>query len=230
MKHGLAILFGCLLAASAFAQSDRDFYWWNTTSLNVKISEVDDFIVSTKTHYNQSQHQRELTYIDLAGVRQLNDWFKMGLALRFVQRPQTGSIDYEYRPQVYAIYFNNQHALKYRSTLRFEQRWFEHTESHQRLLHSFFVDFPRLSKWSIQPKLGEELFYKVNGDGFHLARLYGGFGVFSSSNLAVELLYVWQDTKRAGDWQVSDVVALNLKFKISLKRVAQLNSAGKIAR
>lgn len=214
MKPCFTLLLLLLFAINSSAQSSNDFYWWNTTSLNMKMSAASDFNLSTKTHYNQSQHLREMTYVDVAAIHQMNDWLKVGLSFRLLQYPKTGTDDYEYRPQIYTTLFSNRHVVKYRTTFRFEQRWFKLAEDHQRVYNNVYVDFPGLVKQTFKPLFGEELFYKLNGEGFHLARLYGGFGLFSTSHVGVDLFYVWQSTKKADSWQNSDVVALNLKFKI----------------
>jgi len=138
----------------------------------------------------------------------------LGIAFRIAQYPKAGEDDYEYRPQVISGFQQKWNKIKFRSTLRLEQRWFKFKDDHQRLYHNFFIDFPQLQAKFFRPVLGEELFVKLNDDALHLARIYAGMGIYAAAHWAVDLFYVWQSSKKADYWQKSDVVALNLKFKI----------------
>lgn len=214
MKRLLLFVFFCFVAAIPDSRAGGDFYWWNTTSLTWHLSNRNELNFSTKTHYNQSEHQREMTYVDFGSQYLVNGWLKLGASFRFSQRLQTEMTDYEYRPQLFATYQNKIHQLNYQARLRLEQRWFKEAKDHQRILQSFFADWPALYKNSFKPMVGEELFFKLNKDGFHLARLYAGMGFDLASYCNIELYYVCQFTKREPDWENSNVVALNLKFKL----------------
>lgn len=209
----LLALFGFFAACPA-ARAGDDFYWWNTTSLNWHVSTRNELLFSTKTHYNQSDHQREATYVDFGGQHLINGWWKIGLSFRFTQRLQNEITDYEYRPQFFATYQNKIHQLNYQAKLRLEQRWFKKAKAHQRIQQSLFANWAPLYKNSFKPLLGEELFFKLNNEGFHRARLYAGMGFGVASYLDLELYYVCQFTKREPDWENSNVLALNLKFKL----------------
>lgn len=210
------ILFALLgfFSISQDACAGGDFYWWNTTSLDWNVSSRDELVFSTKTHYNQSDHHRELTYLDFGAQHLINGWWKIGASFRVAQRLHAEGTDYEYRPQLFATYQNKIHQLNYQARLRLEQRWFKEASDHLRIQQRFFVDWPALYKNSFKPIVGEELFVKLNREGFHRARLYAGMGFYLASYCNIELFYVCQFTKRQSDWENSNVLALNLKFKL----------------
>ena len=170
--------------------------------------------LSTKTHYRQTDQFQEMTYVDLKGLHQFTGWLKLGLAFRLTQMPSVSGDEYEYRPQLVSTFSKHWKPFCFSSTLRLEQRWFKYGKSHQRLYHNLFVNFPLLTQKFFKPIIGEELVFKLNGDNLHLARVYGGMGVYTAPHWGVELFYVWQSSKKPTYREKSDVLALKLKFKI----------------
>lgn len=214
MKKLLFLLFILLSQLFGLAQDQRLLYIWNTSSLSFPLASDNSLTFATKTHYRVNDHFREMTYADFKGMHKVNDWFSLGVAFRIAQYPSVGEDDYEYRPQLVTGFRQKWNNIKFRSTLRLEQRWFKFKEDHQRIYHNFFIDFPQLQSKFLKPVVGEELFFKLNDDALHLARIYAGMGVYSAAHWAVDLFYVWQSSQKTDYWQKSDVVALNLKFKI----------------
>ena len=172
------------------------------------------FASAQKTHYRQTDHFREMTYIDIKALHQFNEWLKLGLAFRVAQMPVGSGDEYEYRPQLVSTFSRRWKSFKFSSTLRLEQRWFKYGGGHQRLYHNLFANFPSITQRFFKPIIGEELFFKLNGDNLHLARAYAGMDVYTAPHWAVELFYVWQSSKKASYREKSDILAFNLKFKI----------------
>ncbi|MGD9931315.1 MAG: DUF2490 domain-containing protein [Mangrovibacterium sp.] len=215
----MKILLALMLLLSVFVrtngQENSNFYLWNTTSVVAGLSPKSSLELSVKTHYLPSDNFRDMTYADLAVGRKLNSWFQLGLAFRVSQMPkETGDDVYEYRPQFVTKVSATTHAVKFRTTNRLEYLSFNLGEAFFRYYHNLFVDFPALAPKLPKPYLGEELFTKLNGNGLHLGRLYGGLHVWESDHVGVDLFYVWQKLKSAGYWKEADVLGLNLKFKI----------------
>jgi len=213
MKRWLILILFVCSVFPAFTQDSRSTYLWNTTSVVIGM-ERSSLCFSTKTHYSASDDTREMTYLDCSFSRTMNAWLKLGAAFRFTQSPKESGDVYEYRPQFVTTICNNQHQIKYRSTNRLEHRSFNKGESHFRYYHNLFVDFPALLPKFPKTYVGEELFTKLNGEGLHLARFYGGLHIYEKQHFAVDLYYVFQKTKTVEEWLDSDVFGLNLIFKI----------------
>ncbi|MGE4587518.1 MAG: DUF2490 domain-containing protein [Mangrovibacterium sp.] len=214
MQRILVSLFLTVLVFMAYAGDKRPTYLWNTNYLNLELGNQSTLCFSVKTQYSVTDNTREMTYLDCSAIRTVNSWLKLGLAFRLAQSPKATGDVYEYRPQLVTTVYNSRHVIKCRTTNRMEYRSFKRAKDHIRYYHNAFVDFPVLLAGIPRPYLGEELFTKMNGDGLHLARLYGGLHVWEKSGLGVDLFYVFQQTKSAEEWINSDIIGLNLKFYI----------------
>lgn len=214
MKKLLAFVLFVCLGLSAFSQDDRSTGLWNKISLIIGLNSRSDLCISTKTQYIVSENTRELTNLDCSVSRTMNSWLKLGAAFRAAQMPkETGDV-YEYRPQFLTTIFDNKHLFKYKTTNRLEYRDFTKGNDYFRYYNNVFIDFPVLPVKFPCPYLGEELFIKLNGEGLHLARIYGGLHVYEQSHFTVDVYYVWQKTKTERSWSGSDIFGLNLTFKI----------------
>lgn len=59
-------------------------------------------------------------------------------------------------------------------TNRMEYRAYKEIVNYFRHKQSFKIDFPNLTEWGMRLYVSEESYYKLNGAGAHLARLYSG--------------------------------------------------------
>lgn len=208
---GLLIL---LLGGQAvFSQEKRDFYLWNTTYLNVRLSPQYNLRLSTKVQYLTGDNLREMTYLDLSVSRKMNDWLNLGFAFRTSQHQKLTGDKMEYRPQLVSTMHLSSSKIKCSTTNRPEYLMFSEGESYGRFYHNIFVHFSSFGKWA-KPYLGEELFTKLNGEQLHLGRIYGGLHVLERKHFRVDVYYVWQQLKVSGQWHGADVAGLNLHFLI----------------
>ena len=214
MKKLVVLILLAGVRLSAFSQDDRSSGLWNKISLNFGLNSKSDLCLSTKTQYIVSENTREVTYLDCYVSRIMSSWLKLGVAFRAAQIPKETRDVYEYRPQLLTTIFDNRHPVKYRTTNRLEYRVFTKGDAYFRYYNNVFVDFPVLAAKFPRPYLGEELFIKLNGKGFHVGRIYGGLHVYEQSHFAVDVYYVWQKTKTGEEWLGSDIFGLNFSFKI----------------
>lgn len=211
---GLIVLF--LGYLDVVAQEDRDLYLWNTINLQVKLSELYDMKISTKTQYLADENKRESTYMDFSLYRKMNGWLRLGAAFRTAQHVKAGADVYEYRPQLITAISLKSKAFRWQTMNRLEHRGFSTGGGYYRYYHNSFAHVPTPARWP-KPYLGEELFTKLNADGLHIARLYGGLHVVQRDRFLVDFFYVWQHMKASEEWQESHVLGLNLTFRISPK-------------
>jgi len=217
MRNILSIVFVFLLLIvgniDVFSQVERSFYLWNTTGFQVGLNDSYDLAVNTKTHYRLNDHFREMTYMDFAVSRDLTDWFNLGLAFRAAQNRKPSVDVMEYRPQLVPKLKFNLKKLIVSSTNRLEYRMFSQGDNYLRHYHNIFINFPSLTSW-LDPYLGEGLFTKLNSEGLHLVRFYGGLHLLDNKSFKLDAYYVWQSLKSDDRWKESDILGLSLKFRI----------------
>ena len=213
LKIILAFVLVLILDKSFAANKNRDFYLWNTVGAQIQLNQIYGLKVSSKTHYRVNDQYRDMTYFDLAVARKMNHWLKLGVAFRGAQLPKESGDIMEYRPQVFSNIGLNCKNIKFQTTNRMEHRSFSKGVSHYRYYHNIFVHFSSCTKW-IKPYLGEELFTKLNSDGIHLGRIYGGIHLLEHEHFHIDLYYVWQQLKVDNKWQGADVFGVNMNLQI----------------
>ncbi|MGQ8335042.1 DUF2490 domain-containing protein [Sunxiuqinia sp. A32] len=214
MKNLVLVIFFAVVAVFyASGQSEREFYLWNTSAVNVGLSEKMNLKVSTKTHYLVTNEMRDMSYVDLSVSRKMNSWMKLGVAFRGAQLVSSVEKVMEYRPQSFVNFSLEKNGIKYHSTNRLEYRFFNSQDGHFRYYHNLFVDFPAL--FGVVPKtyVGEEVFTKLNSVGMHLGRIYGGMHIWENNWFGLDMYYAWQKLKR-DDWITADILGLNMTFSI----------------
>lgn len=196
-------------------QENRNLYFWNTTSISSGLSQSVNLTLKVRTQILVSEPSRDLSYVDLGLARNLTNWFKLGFAFRIAEIPNEEGDDlYEYRPQLVATILNSCNSIRFRFANRLGHRSFSNGDSHFRHYQNLFVDLPEIGNNLPKPYVGEELFTMLNGEGPHLLRFYGGLHVWEKTFVNVDMFYVWQKNKEEQAWLDSDVVGVNLKFKI----------------
>ncbi|RKD90813.1 DUF2490 domain-containing protein [Mangrovibacterium diazotrophicum] len=219
MKKLLFLSAYLLLLKSLSAQERRDFYLWAKVAFDVKLTQTNDMVFSTRTDYRTDDSFRELTYFDLSFQHRVNDWYRFALAFRYAQKPVLGTDIYEYRPQIASFFTWGKGRLNYLGMVRIEQRWFNKGTNHQRIVQQFFVRFPALNERWLQPIVGEESFWKLTSEGLHRARLYLGAQIYEAPQWNVNLFYVRQTTKVLGSWYPDDILSLDLRLRLNSKKV-----------
>jgi len=195
-------------------QENCNLYFWNTTSISSGLSQSLTLTLKVKTQILVSESSRELSYIDFGLARNLNDWFKLGVAFRMVEIPNDEDNIYEYRPQVIATIQNSGNNINFRFSNRIGHRTLSNGNNHFRHYQNLFIDLPEIISNLPKPYIGEELFTKLNGEGTHQFRFFGGLHVWQKSYVNVDMFYAWQKNKEEQTWLNSEIVGLNLKFKI----------------
>jgi len=195
------------------AQEVRGFYLWNNTSALVPFNHLYDLKFSTKTQYNVNGQMRDMTYLDFAIYRKMNDWFRLGVAFRGSQLVKESGDIYEYRPQLVSIITLNPSEVKWQTTNRLEHRSFSRGSSHFRYYHNIYAHFPSFPHFP-KPYLGEEIFTKLNDENIHIVRAHGGLHLIEHERFRIDFYYAWQKSRSGGEWFASDVLGLNLTFRI----------------
>ena len=217
MKKNLCLVLSLILllalVRNSNAEESRDFYLWNTISFQVPLDPAYYFKAKTKNYYLTRDQIRTQTYLDLSLYRKMNDWLKLGLAFRGAQDHKELGDVYEYRPQFVTVIGLHSQTVKYTTTNRIDYRMLTGGNKYFRYYHNSFVHFPSFGKLP-KPYIGEELFFKLNGAGLHLARLFGGLHVMDHEQFDIDVFYSWQDNKSGDEWGRADILGLNLIFQL----------------
>jgi len=70
-----------------------------------------------------------------------------------------------------------------------------------------------MTRFEIQPYVADEVFIDLDGDDFNRNRAYAGFSLKIFKNLKGEIFYLWQNSKKSGNW--NDINVLGTKIKLS---------------
>ena len=62
--------------------------------------------------------------------------------------------------------------------------------------------------------LSEDLYYKMNGVGTHMARFYSGLTALDKKYFAMNLYNSLEKAKVFDTWLTTDIIGLNLSFSI----------------
>jgi hypothetical protein len=212
----LSFVLSLVIGQALCAQEGRDLQLWNTLSVQGRINQSYDFKISTKTQYLVNEQHRDVTYLDLAAYRKMNNWLKLGAAFRVSQLVKEHGDIVEYRPQLISAIYLKSKNIQYQTTNRIEHRSFSEGPSHFRYYHNIFVHFPSIAHL---PKVyvGEELFTKFNAENLFLGRIYGGLHLLDRGHFGIDVYYVWQKLKVDKEWQGANVLGLNLNYRLRPK-------------
>ena len=111
-------------------------------------------------------------------------------------------------------FIKNYKNFNFKFSNRFEHRAYKADIDHFRYKQQFTLSFPALTSWGMQFYTAEESFYKLNGVGTHLARLYGGLSGINKEHFQLKIYYALEKYKIIESWATTDIMGLNLSITI----------------
>ena len=194
--------------------NDTRLFIWNTSNIRIKLDESNGMKISMKNQYQTNNDLRDMTYVDASYAHKINEWLKLGAAIRRCQYIKSEGDLIEYRPQFITNVTAIDKGLKLTSINRIAYRYFKIASDHVRYYHNVYLHFPSLLKSIPRLYIAEELFTQLNETGLHIKRLYGGLHLLEKNWLRMDLFYVYQKLKSVNKWKTDEVVGLNLTFSI----------------
>jgi hypothetical protein len=190
-------------------------YLWNHNSLSGNLSSKTQIVFSEKLHYNVDQGQFNYYQTDIIFYRQVHKKFKLGVALRNAHAGRNENRVSEVTPQLYGVYQGAVKKAGINFSNRLDFRNFDNGTHYVRYRNKFSLASPvAYTKLNIRPYLAEEMFVKLNGEGFYNFRLFGGLYLFDIRFLKVNLFYCRNMIQSDDSWKYQNVTALYLYFKI----------------
>lgn len=183
--------------------------------MGVHLSEKLLLKVSEKVHYLPKSNSLDSYYGDLFLSRPVNSWMNVSAGYRIIESRTTDD-DWrtENRPMLSVDLYKKQSNFSFQWYSRLDYRMYKSIDNYCRYKQGVKFQSPKLTPWNLQLFTSEELFVKLNGDGTHMARFYGGVDSAVGSRSKISAFYILQKTKSSGEWGNTDVVGL--KFYIAI--------------
>lgn len=214
MKKLVIIFIYCIFVFTAFSQPERGFQIWNKNEIVIQPWKKISIEVAEKIHYSPEQNALEVKYAELYLSHKPVNWFKYGAGFRISKLNTSLEWIQENRPMFFADFLKTYKKFNFKYSNRLEYRMFEFDNDHFRYRQEFLVEFPSLTDWGMRFYTSDEAFFKLNGTGLHLARFYGGLSVLQKEHFKLKLYYALEKLELIEYWRTTDVVGLNLSFKI----------------
>ena len=209
---------GTLLLLGNFVlgqDEETENYVWSYSSMSGNISEKTQLVFAEKLHYNVTRGQFDYNQSDLILYRKLHKNFSIGMAIRNAHAGRNGNRVSEITPQLYGVYKANPKNIGIIWSNRFGYRNFDTGDKQVRYRNKLTLISPlSYTKLRIRPYVAEEMFIKLNQDGFYNLRLFGGLYLFDIRFLKVNLFYCYNMIESDDVWKHQNVAALNLYFQI----------------
>lgn len=224
MKRLVAVLavIGLLLApAAGFSQGDNDFQYWNTESVQGKLTDNLKAYVEAEFRFEDDASDFYYQHTHLELKYKVCDWFEIGPAYRQVWELLTSTKDEdndwfaEYRPMLNGTVKWTWADWKFSNRARVSYRMFDvDKDDVWRFRNKLTLKSPW--KWTalnINPYIADEIFLEENKDGIFRNRFYVGVGMKFFEHVKGDLFYLWQTTEKGDDWIDFNVVGTKLKVE-----------------
>lgn len=211
---GLIILSFLLLChAISFAQGDGDWQLWAQETITGKLS--DAWSVEGKQEFRFCYNMKEFTSNRTAiGIQYaLADWVFLGLNYKQIFDQKEGAWQEENRPQFDIKFKWNIILAEFENRNRLEYRVVDDTQESWRYRNRLTIaPDAKWTRMQFQPYVADEIFVDFEEDELSRNRLYIGFKAQWMKHIKSSLYYLWQSSKKGGDWIDFNVIGVDMKF------------------
>lgn len=212
MNKFIFILLYFFLTLNSYAESERSLRIWNKNDVIIQPWKNIYIDVAEKIQYSTENHATESKYAELFISHELRKWFEYGAGFRVAKANLYPGWVQENRTMLIANFITKRNQFNFKYSNRFEYRSFEYDLNHFRYRQEFKIEFPSLISWGMIFYTSEETFFKLNGNGFHLARFYGGLSVVQTEHYKLKMYYALEKYKLIKNWGTKDIAGLNMSF------------------
>ncbi len=206
------IVFTILFHIISIAQSERKFQLWNKNEVEIQPWKNIVIDVAEKIQYTPKQHTIDSKYGELFVYHNALNWLDYGAGFRVAYSNLYPGWLQENRTMLVIELKQECHNIMYKFSNRFEYRNYKIDLDHFRYRQQLSATFPALTNWGMQFFAAEESFHKLNGIGFHLARLSAGVNGIQKEHFQLKIYYGLEKHKLIESWMASDVIAVNMSF------------------
>jgi hypothetical protein len=212
MKIAFTIFFLNIFFLSGFAQMERKFQIWNKNEITFQPWKNISIDFAEKIHYAPRQNTIELKYAELFLTHEPKKWLEYGAGFRIAQSFLYPGWLQENRSMFFADFSNRIHLFSLKFSNRMEFRSYPIGISYFRYKQSFTVTSPPISPMDVKLYTSEESFFKLNGIGVHLARIYAGLSALNKEHYHLKIYYAFEKSKLLETWYTTDIVGCNMGF------------------
>lgn len=203
------------IGGSLYGQEGIHNYLWNYISVSGKLSQKTELNFSQKLHYSIDDALIDYMQTDIILYYNFTKHFTFGAALRNAYIYSDEKWVAEITPQLYGVYKTSFKDITVNFSNRFDYRTFDTVEKQSRYRNKLTIVSPvSLVKFGLRPYIAEEMFVKLNGDGFYNYRLFGGMYLFNIRFLKVDLFYCYNKYEWNNAWTHQNVGGIYLYFTI----------------
>lgn len=213
MKKRLCFCF-LIYAACIASGTNRGFQLWNQNGIEVFLNDKLSIGANEKIQYRTESGIVGLKYGDVFLNRKILPWLDLGLSGRILLMNEPGGWLQENRPMIYCNLKKKMGVFSVSIANRMGYRMFDLLEDHFRHRHMVTLEvYPFHHSNTFSFYMGEEAFYLLNKEQFHLFRLHSGTKIKCNNLLEMKLYYVFERLRKTDGWNPSDVLGFDMKIK-----------------
>lgn len=200
----------------ACANDRSGFQYWSTADIAIDINKDFKALFQEELRLGDDGGHLYYQHSDIALIyKGLPDWIDLGLNFRKVYvEDDSNTWRQENRPHLNVTLKKKLGAITFSTRNRIEYRDIEQKTGTWRYRNKFTIKFPfELTSLKLKPYIADEIFIKLNGEGYSANRVYGGVTFNILKNIKSSIYYVWQSA-RASPGR-NDIHAIGTKFVFS---------------
>lgn len=209
MARILTTLFFLLFFLSVNGQ-ERNFLLWNLNNVEVQLTDKTSVGATEKMHFAPKTRNINLKFGDISVDHKLSKWFELGVVGRLLWFRRDYGWLLEKRTMIVGDISTTYKQFEFDFSNRFEYRMYKNVANHFRHRQKFSVEVPPFAFSWFRIYIGEEGFYRFDGEKLHLARLHAGTNIIFHRQFEMKVYYVYQKSKKLSQWHTSDVLGINL--------------------
>ncbi len=206
------VLTAVLGGGAVLAQDDGDWQLWHTFAMEGKVGQT-TVKMEGELRFGSDMSTLYYHHADVSFWRKVTEMISMGLAYRQVYENKHGSWEEENRPHVDAAAVWKVKDVKIKNRFRVEYRMRDGKKDVFRFRNKISVSPPFQIKGSnLKPFAADEIFIDDEGT-FTRNRLYVGVKIPARNNVKVDAFYLWQTSKKSGDWLDFNVIGVKIGLR-----------------
>ena len=197
---------------NCYAFDDRDFQYWNTESIEVKLSKNWRIKVTEEFRFGGNAGSFYYNHTDVGINYLLNEYLELSANYRQAFQKKNKKWDPEYNPHINGTIKVKLYDFVFKDRNRFEYKIKESSDNSWRYRNKLSADLPfKWTKLNIQPFVADEIFYSFDESRLNRNRVYAGLKMFFLENLKGEIYYMCQSTK-GSEWKECNILGTSLKL------------------
>ncbi|MGM0530100.1 MAG: DUF2490 domain-containing protein [Bacteroidota bacterium] len=209
MTKFLVTLLFSLLFFSVTGQ-ERNFLLWNTNNLEVQLTDKTSVGATEKMHFAPKTGNINLKFGDISVDHEFSKYYEMGAVGRLLWIRRDSGWLLEKRAMIVGDLSITYKQFEFDFSNRLEYRMYKDISDHFRHRQMFSVEVPPFACSWFSIYIGEEGFYRFDGEKLHLARLHAGTKIVFNKQFEMKVYYVYQKSKKLSQWHTSDILGINL--------------------